>query len=378
MKKIILLICTLIIIVLMCFGVYQSALGRFLVDTSEVKKIDYEKLYYYNQLTPKQQEIYIELDVAIKKMQKTIALGYEEKSNIRLDVEKVMEAISKDRPEYYYLTGSYHIRNLAVIKGDFVYVDISYNIESIEEKARMDIELKKCIEQFLFGIIDENMTDIEKQIAIHDKLVQHVEYYKYIDIDSIPYKMHTAYEALVNKEAVCDGISKAFMLLLNEVGIEAIVVSGFAEEEAHAWNIVKIDGEFYHVDVTSNKIEIDNKKHVIHRYFNVTDEDIRLTHNISSDFLVPKCKATKYNYYEYKNYVIRYLESMRSKTSEIIDKQIASEILEIKLDKAYSLNDLLESLFFNGYNNWREDNVTKVAYYQLGDVYIFKNNNVNK
>ena len=69
---------------------------------------------------------------------------------------------------------------------------------------------------------------------------------------------------------------------------------------------------------------------------------------------------------------------MRSKTSEIIDKQIASEILEIKLDKAYSLNDLLESLFFNGYNNWREDNVTKVAYYQLGDVYIFKNNNVNK
>lgn len=378
MKKLILFICTLAIIVLICFGGYQGVLGRFLVDTSGVNKIEYEKLYYYNQLTDKQQEIYVEIDLAIKEMKKTIALGYEEKANIKLDIAKVMEAITKDRPQYYYLTGTYHIRNLPVIKGNFVYVDIGYNIESVEEKTKMDRELERKIEQFLYETITDDMSDIEKQIAIHDKLVKHVEYYKYIDINSIPYKMHTAYEALVNKQAVCDGISKALMMLLNEAGIETIVVAGYTEGEAHAWNVVKMDGECYHIDATSNKIEIDNEKQVIHRYFNVTDENIQITHTISDEFDIPKCNGTKYNYYEYKDYAIRYLEYMRSKVAEIMDKQADSEILEIKLDDTYSLNDLLEALLYNDFNNWNTNHTTKVAYHKLEDIYIFKNEKVKK
>lgn len=378
MKKVILCLCTLAIIVLICFGVYQGVLGRFLVDTTGVNKIEYEKLYYYNQLTDKQKEIYVELDIAIKKMEKTIALGYEEKANIKLDIAKVMEAITRDKSKYYYLTGTYHIRNLPVINGNFVYVDISYNIESLKEKQKMDRELEREIERFLYETISEDMSDVEKQIAIHDKLVNHVEYYKYIDINSIPYKMHTAYEALVNKQAVCDGISKALMMLLNEAGIETIVVSGTVEGEAHVWNVVKLDDEYYHIDATSNKIEIDNEKQVIHRFFNVTDENMQLTHTISNEFNIPKCNGTKYNYYEYKDYAIRYLEYMRSKVAEIMDKQAESEILEIKLDEAYSLNDLLEALLYNDFNNWNTNHTTKVAYHKLEDIYIFKNEKVKK
>lgn len=378
MKKAILFICTLAIIVLICFGVYQGVLGRFLVDTSKVNKTEYEKLYYYTQLTDKQKELYIEFDIAIKEMQKTIALGYEDKINIKLDITKVMEAISKDKPEYYYLTGTYHIRNIPVINGKFVYVDISYNVENIEEKQKMDLELERKIDQFLYETISDDMSDVEKEIAIHDKLVNDVEYYKYTDINSIPYKMHTSYQALINKQAVCDGISKALMMLLNKAGIETIVVSGYVEGEAHAWNIVKLDGEYYHIDATSNKIEINNQKYAMHSYFNVADENIQITHTISDEFVIPKCNGNKYNYYEYKDYTIRYLEYMRGKVTDIIEKQSASEILEIKLDESYSLNDLLEALLFADFNNWQTNHTTKVEYHKLEDIYIFKNEMIKK
>ena len=100
-------------------------------------------------------------------MKKTIALGYEKKANIKQDIAKVMEAITKDKPEYFYLTGTYNIRNLPVIKGNFIYVDISYNVESIEEKQKMDREFKRCIEQFLYETVSDDMSDVEKQIAIY-------------------------------------------------------------------------------------------------------------------------------------------------------------------------------------------------------------------
>ena len=60
--------------------------------------------------------------------------------------------------------------------------------------------------------------------------------------------VQTAYGALVNKEAVCEGYAKAYKLLLNAMGIECDVVIN-AE---HAWNVVQLEGKWYLVDVTND------------------------------------------------------------------------------------------------------------------------------
>ncbi len=95
---------------------------------------------------------------------------------------------------------------------------------------------------------------LEKELAIHDKLLEMIVYDKACAQASSAYHIsHTAYGALLNGTCVCDGYSLAFSYLLDGVGINSMVVSGRAGEEAtgnHAWNIVKLDGSWYEVDCT--------------------------------------------------------------------------------------------------------------------------------
>ncbi len=100
---------------------------------------------------------------------------------------------------------------------------------------------------------------LEKELAIHDKLLEMIVYDKACAQAASAYHIsHTAYGALINGTCVCDGYSLAFSYLLDGVGINSMVVSGRAGVEAtgnHAWNIVKLDGSWYEVDCTWDDYE---------------------------------------------------------------------------------------------------------------------------
>ena len=86
---------------------------------------------------------------------------------------------------------------------------------------------------------------------IHDCLVGNLSYDQTISKDNI----YNLYGALINRECVCEGYSKAFKYLLDQAGIDNVIVLGTAtnskgEIESHAWNYVLIDGAWYAVDVT--------------------------------------------------------------------------------------------------------------------------------
>lgn len=86
-------------------------------------------------------------------------------------------------------------------------------------------------------------TDYDKVLAAHEYLRSHVGY-----VEGEDYLLHTAYGALVNKEAVCEGYAKAYKLLLNAMDIPCQVVIN----EDHAWNEVYLNGNWYVVDVTND------------------------------------------------------------------------------------------------------------------------------
>lgn len=79
--------------------------------------------------------------------------------------------------------------------------------------------------------------------AIHDYVVKHVSY-------DTSYKAYTAYEALVNRSAVCQGYALLTYQLLKEAGIENHFVTGTGDGQPHAWNLVKIENKWYHLDTT--------------------------------------------------------------------------------------------------------------------------------
>ena len=146
-----------------------------------------------------------------------------------------------------------------------------------EEYDNLVNESNEIIEE----IIKDNMSDYEKEIAIHDYLVEHVEY----DINNeYSTKAHTAYGAIVNNIAVCDGYAEAFDYLLKKVGIKSKLIFGKTENISHAWNLVEIEDELYFVDVTSDD-PINNEENIMsYNYFNVPYVLIMNSHEVFEDY----------------------------------------------------------------------------------------------
>lgn len=121
-----------------------------------------------------------------------------------------------------------------------------YNKQSIDVVSEMIETIKSNIE----GSIIED-TAYNKIKTVHDYLIKNVSYDQTLSKDNI----YNIYGALINKEAVCEGYSKAFKYIMDDFGIPSVIACGIGqnsngETESHAWNYVKIDSNWYAVDCT--------------------------------------------------------------------------------------------------------------------------------
>lgn len=125
------------------------------------------------------------------------------------------------------------------------------------------------------AMIEEDMTQEEKALALHDYLAQHCAYAyrEYLD-DTLTMESHVydAFGALVKKRAVCQGYAEAYSALCNYVGIPCELVS--SRPMNHAWNVVCIDGNWYHVDVTGDDPAWNLEGRARHKYFLVSDTEM--------------------------------------------------------------------------------------------------------
>ncbi len=95
--------------------------------------------------------------------------------------------------------------------------------------------------QFFYSGVTLTGDDAKDELIIHDALIKYVEYDDECANKNIAYDVaHTAYGALVDGSAVCDGYATAFKMLLNKAGIDSEVVSGLGNGGGHAWNVVRI------------------------------------------------------------------------------------------------------------------------------------------
>jgi len=113
-----------------------------------------------------------------------------------------------------------------------------------------------------------------------------------IEKKGAPRTSYQPYGPLIQGKGVCLGYAETFRLLMDMAGIECITVTGaaFMSRENHAWNMVKLDGEWYCVDVTWDDTEGGN-----YDYFNKTDQDYAGTHMRQElSVYLPPCGGQKY------------------------------------------------------------------------------------
>lgn len=167
--------------------------------------------------------------------------------------------------------------------------------------SEMDKTILSVCKAVFAEVITEGMTDFEKELALHDWLIAHGVY----DPKSRDNVAHIGqpnntdpYGMLRGGYGICLGFATTFQLFMDLAEIECITVVGAAydSEQDHAWNMVKLDGEWYCVDVTWNNSgdRQPDREYAIHRYFNVTSAHLRSTDHQWDYENIPEATATRY------------------------------------------------------------------------------------
>lgn len=128
-------------------------------------------------------------------------------------------------------------------------------------------------------VLRDGMSDYEKEVALYDWMVQNINYdWTHNDVMvSTPRESFTPYGGLVNKFAVCLGYATTFQLLMDLAGVECITVLGAAYNNAgdHSWNMVRLNGNWYCVDVTWDANARENLGSAAQwSFFNITSDEM--------------------------------------------------------------------------------------------------------
>lgn len=192
----------------------------------------------------------------------------------------VMLAIYNDHPELFWISKKYSYKYSD--SGRVISVKINFN-ETIND-------LNKALNNFnreANAIIEEASRlegDEAKERYVYNAIIDSVEPVKEAQLNQ------SAYSAIVNKESVCAGYSRAFQYIMQKLDIPCYFCSGYANGGNHAWNIVKIDGEYYNVDISWDD-ELGMKDDGTYRYYNVKDDRFSLRHTRRDlSILLPKCE----------------------------------------------------------------------------------------
>jgi hypothetical protein len=149
-------------------------------------------------------------------------------------------------------------------------------------------------------LVSDEMSDYEKELAIHDWIVDWARYDTDVNSNSPDAQPDpdndNPYGLIFNRKAICSGYTSTFQLFMNLAGIECVSVHGtYANTGSeHAWNMVRLDGEWYCVDVTWNDpSDGDPDGSERYRYFNVTSQFMRETGHRWDESEAPVADAGK-------------------------------------------------------------------------------------
>lgn len=264
----------------------------------------------YN-FTPQQKQVYNVMMEGIKSNIPNIAMpckiSYDE-------VEKIFAFVRNNLYEYCHLKLKYGYK---LSDGYVTSIALGYKYDASQVEI-MKNELSAKADSILSNFY-EGMPEWDKIKYIHDYIVLNCTY------DAEGANNQSAYGALIDGKAVCEGYAKAMAYLCNKAGIECMLVTGYAGGDAHMWNMVKYNGNWYHIDATWDDPAkmIDGTEYVKYNYFNLTTSQIRLDHKIIPDnnFVeYPQAVANEGNYFIKKGAYIKTFDE----AEDILIKQISS------------------------------------------------------
>ena len=270
---------------------------------SEEEQIGYGYLYTAVQDSENQEStISYTGDDNIKVLQPGVRVPFSALSLSQERITAVLEAFLRDNPQFFYVSRTYHLEGHESKEASTVYDAVLLQYTLPLEERRTAVQQLSFIVDTLVSSCPAGVDDYEKELYLHDQLANRCVY-DTVAADSQADAYHnayTAYGALIEGRAVCEGYAKAMQLLLLKANLPTTVVTGLSltSGENHMWNQVTIHGENYFLDPTWN----DSGNHLQHTYFNLTSEMLSTTHTIDDNQpAIRECTTVKDNYFVRNN-----------------------------------------------------------------------------
>ena len=256
--------------------------------------------FAYESLDAQEQIWYGEIEQALGEMTDTVKLSTEPigQGLDEQDIDRIFQCVLIDHPEIFYTTGYTYTK---YSRGDrTVGIDFAgtYSLPR-EEAVNKAEEIRGRALEWLSDI-PSDASEYDKVKAVYEKIIFSTDY----DLNASDNQNIAS--VFLGNSSVCQGYAKATQYLLNHLGVMCTLVQGTVDTgEAHAWNLVRVDGDYYYVDTTwgdaSYRMEDGSGQEELpeinYDYLCVTTQELLRTHRIESVVAMPECTATQANYY---------------------------------------------------------------------------------
>lgn len=254
--------------------------------------------YAYTQLSDTEQQLYTDILNVLEAQKTNVTITAADQQA----VDRVFQCVMDDHPEIFYADG-YWLRIYTDASGKTIKKTLFSGkyIYSTEEVTARREQIAVKTTEILSGLpVDGDV--YQKVKYIYEYLIRTTEYAQ----DSVDNQ--NICSVFLNGKSVCQGYAKAAQYLFDKAGIESAFVRGQdLNGQDHAWNLVKTESGWYHVDVTWGDASYVGREdgfernasmpQINYEYLCVTDEDILRSHRIKSTVSLPVCDCRADNYF---------------------------------------------------------------------------------
>ena len=191
------------------------------------------------------------------------------------EVVMVYSDLMMSAPELFYLDAQIQFYSDSQSAASTVAsVDFCYTMTAEQRQTAMNTYKKEIAD--IVAQVDPALSETEKALWVHDYLVSSFSY-------DTSMKNYDAYSLFRDRKGVCQAYSMAYVAILRELGMEAVMVP--SPSMGHAWNLVKVNGNWYHVDLVEDDPIPDVLGQVLHDNFLLSDSQIRKTSELHNDWV---------------------------------------------------------------------------------------------
>lgn len=308
---------------------YYHEIGDIVVgEAVVVESVSYDR-YAYQQLDELTQKVYDQILDCILNHSEKVSLSSNDVETLKV----AYEAMMADYGGLFWING-YQYNTYK--SGDKV-IGLEFSPKYTMSRSQRNIyqeTIDATCEQWLNGVSVTD-SDFDKALYVFETLINNVDY----DLESK--ENQNILSVFINRVTVCQGYADAAWYMLDKLGIRNTIITGRANGQSHAWNLVYLDGAYYFMDVTwgnSKYLNLDNdtEKRVNYAYLAMTTEEISQTHTIDMPFDVVECLSNADNYFVHNdmyfdNFDANSIGWTLQKSYEAGEKEIAIKLSNYEL-----------------------------------------------